>query len=1070
VFKKKFLENFQISNYNDQDIVYYNQILKENFSDSFDSIKEEFSLHDTNKTGFITFSSFRSVLENQQIQLEKDILEYLIYIMKKFEYETYDKIDDNDYLPSLYDLKYGNFLEIINEKIFININKDFSNLKNDINIKDFNKAKTSTDLNFISKNNSQNENISNSIKEEIIKLFSNENKTEDIYKDILNKILIEFLTDSNLQKINKNYLNVNNLNYYSIFEYFLSNLNHKRKLNENNNIITNNHINLNLKENNSIDIEPENLFKILNINLTDIEKIIVVENTKTISEKNILDKIKNDKNFSYEKYMVENIINFSKFQFDLLEISIFNFRNSVNENLSNNCQNKFSKSEKIIQNNYTKDVVILTKKDEEYNLKNNLLIEIIDLNSNQTYKNSILIIKNNFEKLYNLILIFVVGYIFKEVEKIKNISNSQIEQFNLISEIRNLNLIKELFKDINQKFYAVESNNDFSVISNIFRFLISYQALICKEDNKNLPFSAVLKIIFNYLENESKTKNVRKTISDIVNKNFDLLKFFFEINPINRNLNTLFSDENPFKENLFNIFKSIQVCFNNISLIIEKEMLRNNFSKNERVQDYNYIYNLALKEIIENMKLDTQKNLENLFEETLFSKIKTFKSIFIDEEKFILLLNSFVNISNYDLANIKDNFQVNRYKNDTLQNLEKQIHFFRRNNEKIKIGDFIQFCKQYDLFNKLLVLLCDIPIDFYCLENVDKNDHFEFHIHIQKIVRYIYPVDNLKQINSIIPDKGSLENCVSLCKIESKSIKEEECSKVNETVSSIQEVEHIKKDSFNSESGSFVDNEKNFKDKELYKSIDFNKKINSIKTSDKNQGNILSKASSKCDVDAENKDVTHQLDRCLKEKNLKNIKEDSFYFNDNLNGFDNNLLYEDIYSNNEHPNEDVVNKLNENLIDNNLNSSNNQRSSEKLNDYLNINQLIIIRIKKFLICNSSKFINSFDRLFFLIQTKIKISECRREMEILDLYEFLINKKILEENFLKLNLKKNFIKNNITENVKKFLPSYSVDENIVNLENLKHLVENKSLDDKLERIDIESKENSNFVIGGTLYFI
>lgn len=62
-----------------------------------------FKFYDENKTGFITFLSLRKILENINLKMKNDLVEYFIYIMKSF----------NDKKASIYDLKYDNIFKIL---------------------------------------------------------------------------------------------------------------------------------------------------------------------------------------------------------------------------------------------------------------------------------------------------------------------------------------------------------------------------------------------------------------------------------------------------------------------------------------------------------------------------------------------------------------------------------------------------------------------------------------------------------------------------------------------------------------------------------------------------------------------------------------------------------------------------------------------------------------------------------------------------------------------------------------------------------------------------------------------
>merc|ERR1711957_1151355 len=80
-FRENFLENFCIINYAEQDKRQFNKVIYEKFKDSLEDMKNGFILCDPDTTGFISFINFRSILEKSNINLDYELIEYVIYLM-----------------------------------------------------------------------------------------------------------------------------------------------------------------------------------------------------------------------------------------------------------------------------------------------------------------------------------------------------------------------------------------------------------------------------------------------------------------------------------------------------------------------------------------------------------------------------------------------------------------------------------------------------------------------------------------------------------------------------------------------------------------------------------------------------------------------------------------------------------------------------------------------------------------------------------------------------------------------------------------------------------------------------
>ena len=104
------------------------------FKDIYEPLKKEIFFFDPELTGFISFLNFRRILERLKVSLDNDLIEYVIYLMKNFNGEL--EYGKSDHMPSLYDLKYKNLLDLL-EKVQSKCTKYFN---------EFCTKRTSTDL------------------------------------------------------------------------------------------------------------------------------------------------------------------------------------------------------------------------------------------------------------------------------------------------------------------------------------------------------------------------------------------------------------------------------------------------------------------------------------------------------------------------------------------------------------------------------------------------------------------------------------------------------------------------------------------------------------------------------------------------------------------------------------------------------------------------------------------------------------------------------------------------------------------------------------------------------------
>ena len=126
-FQKQFLNSFEdIANYDKNSEEKYIKKLAKFFKDKIDNIKNEFEFIDFNKKGKISFIALKKVIERLKINIKSDILEYMIFFMKKASINDVNNI--NNY--SLRDLNYKIFLEKLTSLIKSNNDLDLSSNSN----------------------------------------------------------------------------------------------------------------------------------------------------------------------------------------------------------------------------------------------------------------------------------------------------------------------------------------------------------------------------------------------------------------------------------------------------------------------------------------------------------------------------------------------------------------------------------------------------------------------------------------------------------------------------------------------------------------------------------------------------------------------------------------------------------------------------------------------------------------------------------------------------------------------------------------------------------------------------
>ena len=201
-FQKIFLNCFpDISIYNKEIEDIYLKKIAGYFKDKIELLRKEFESFDLNKRGTITFIALKKIVEKLKINLKKEILEFMIYFMKRPCINNSNNIN-NENKYSLRDLNY----QIIIEDIYTHINNnnidtsDNSNLSNN----DFNEINNNNYDGFLNNNSMNDDNsyieitneeynekialVMNSISSEILK--KSNNNSQDYINQVFNKYVI----------------------------------------------------------------------------------------------------------------------------------------------------------------------------------------------------------------------------------------------------------------------------------------------------------------------------------------------------------------------------------------------------------------------------------------------------------------------------------------------------------------------------------------------------------------------------------------------------------------------------------------------------------------------------------------------------------------------------------------------------------------------------------------------------------------------------------------------------------------------------------------------------------------
>ena len=264
----------------------YIKQLAKYFKDKINSLKKEFEFIDFNKKGNITFIALKKVIEKLKINLKNDILEYMIFFMKR---SCINDIINVNY--SLRDLNYKIFLDKISSQIKSHNELDIDSNSNLSEIEDNNlegtfNANLTEDNSLIEITNEEyNEKLSlimNAISSEIMKKCNK--STEEYINKLFDKYIItsevgnQFIELTKLVEEIKNslFIELNQIDIFCLYSKF--------QINENNNKNINNSEMIDFKL-----FKKEILFYADQIKkLKNNDEVIQIDNTNENFEKNIM--------------------------------------------------------------------------------------------------------------------------------------------------------------------------------------------------------------------------------------------------------------------------------------------------------------------------------------------------------------------------------------------------------------------------------------------------------------------------------------------------------------------------------------------------------------------------------------------------------------------------------------------------------------------------------------------------------------------------------------------------------------------------------------------------------------
>ena len=264
----------------------YIKQLAKYFKDKINSLKKEFEFIDFNKKGNITFIALKKVIEKLKINLKNDILEYMIFFMKR---SCINDIINVNY--SLRDLNYKIFLDKISSQIKSHNELDIDSNSNLSEIEDNNlegtfNANLTEDNSLIEITNEEyNEKLSlimNAISSEIMKKCNK--STEEYINKLFDKYIITNEVGNQLIELTKLVEEIKNSLFIELNQIDIFCLYSKFQINENNNKNINNSEMIDFKL-----FKKEILFYAEQIKkLKNNDEVIQIDNTNENFEKNIM--------------------------------------------------------------------------------------------------------------------------------------------------------------------------------------------------------------------------------------------------------------------------------------------------------------------------------------------------------------------------------------------------------------------------------------------------------------------------------------------------------------------------------------------------------------------------------------------------------------------------------------------------------------------------------------------------------------------------------------------------------------------------------------------------------------
>ena len=471
----------------------------------------------------------------------------------------------------------------------------------------------------------KNEKILNLNENEIVLINKNKNENLKIpflfyliynsnnkIKENLNDLILNLINNKNFKK-NFDIFYLNNLNFFEIENYSISNSSKKIIINNENFLI--------------------NLFN----NLFDLGKNCdCLNNNDLIYYEKYLNKFYSNLKDLINKDFIEKISNIDSIYLNFINLLFIFYNNKKYENNTNNKLFNFNHIFEKICENLLNIFGILINILNYYN--KDLIEKIIE-----TFKKNILLIENK-KNSYNIILIRAFSLFLNEfclnfsINNCTDLFNSLKYFYELLND--NNNKINEIiikilfnffgfFNSISLKFFG-----DFSKEKNLFDFYLKYYEYYYFIDISLIKYLLSLEINKNFFTIESII-----ILSQIENSHIEFLEFINN-NNLNKN-NKNFSLNAKLLNNFLKIIRSNSTFFNTFLLngihLIKKKInvkIFDYFIKNEE----NFIINLLKEQMIENCEINNNKLNENILEK-IFNNLNLDKKIYFDKKLSFLFEN-----------------------------------------------------------------------------------------------------------------------------------------------------------------------------------------------------------------------------------------------------------------------------------------------------------------------------------------------------------------------------------------------------------------------------------------------